>query len=93
MEVSIRPRRSHSNSFGNDAEKNTAGCRALNRKYIVIGGIVTDEQKTDAGHFSLARTPDRILIAAPLFRSTDSDLDKWLAAGVISRLVLLEANC
>ena len=38
MEVSIRPRRSHSNSFGNDAEKNTAGCRALNRKYIVIGG-------------------------------------------------------
>ena len=38
MEVSIRPRHSHSNSFGNDAEKDTAGCRALNRKYIVIGG-------------------------------------------------------
>ena len=24
--------------LGNDAEKGTAGCRALNRKYIVIGG-------------------------------------------------------
>ena len=38
MEVNIRPRRSHSNSFGNDAEKDTAGYRALTRKYIVIGG-------------------------------------------------------
>ena len=37
MEVYIRPRHSHSNSFGNDAEKDTAGCRALIRKYIVIG--------------------------------------------------------
>ena len=36
MEVYIRPRLSHSNSFGNDAEKDTAGCRALYRKYIVI---------------------------------------------------------
>ena len=38
MEANIRPRLSHSNSFGNDAEKDTAGCRALIRKYIVIGG-------------------------------------------------------
>ena len=38
MEVNIRPRLSHSNSFGNDAEKDTAGCRAFNRKYIVIEG-------------------------------------------------------
>ena len=37
MEEHIRPRLSHSNSFGNDAEKDTAGCRALIRKYIVIG--------------------------------------------------------
>lgn len=37
MEKHIRPRLSHSNSFGNDAEKDTAGCRALNRKSIVIG--------------------------------------------------------
>ena len=37
MENDIRPRHSHSNSFGNDAEKDTAGCRALTRKYIVIG--------------------------------------------------------
>ena len=37
MEVYIRPRHSHSNSFGNDAEKDTAGYRALIRKYIVIG--------------------------------------------------------
>ena len=37
MEVYIRPRLSHSNSLGNDAEKDTAGCRAFNRKYIVIG--------------------------------------------------------
>ena len=37
LEVSIRPRHSHSNSFGNDAEKDTAGYRALIRKYIVIG--------------------------------------------------------
>lgn len=37
MEIYIRPRHSHSNSFGNDAEKDTAGCRALIRKYIVIG--------------------------------------------------------
>ena len=36
MEVYIRPRLSHSNSLGNDAEKDTAGCRAFNRKYIVI---------------------------------------------------------
>ena len=28
---------SHSNSFGNNAEKDTAGCRASDRKYIVIG--------------------------------------------------------
>ena len=39
MEVYIRPRLSHSNSLGNDAEKDTAGCRAFNRKYIVIAGI------------------------------------------------------
>ncbi len=38
LEEHIRPRLSHSNSFGNDAEKDTAGCRALDRKYIVIGG-------------------------------------------------------
>lgn len=37
MEVYIRPRLSHSNSLGNNAEKDTAGCRALDRKYIVIG--------------------------------------------------------
>ena len=37
METNFRPRHSHSNSFGNDAEKDTAGCRALIRKYIVIG--------------------------------------------------------
>ena len=36
--VNIRPRLSHSNSFGNDAEKDTSGCRALDRKYIVIEG-------------------------------------------------------
>jgi len=36
LEVYIRPRLSHSNSLGNDAEKDTAGCRAFNRKYIVI---------------------------------------------------------
>lgn len=40
MEEHIRPRLSHSNSFGNDAEKDTAGCRALDRKYIVIGEII-----------------------------------------------------
>ena len=38
LEAYIRPRRSHSNSFGNNAEKDTAGCRALDRKSIVIGG-------------------------------------------------------
>ncbi len=31
---------SHSNSFGNDAEKDTAGCRASYRKSIVIGGEI-----------------------------------------------------
>lgn len=40
MEVNIRPRLSHSNSFGNDAEKDTAGCRALIRKYIVIEEVI-----------------------------------------------------
>ena len=38
LEINIRPRLSHSNSFGNDAEKDTSGCRALDRKYIVIEG-------------------------------------------------------
>ena len=38
MGENARPRLSHSNSFGNDAEKDTAGCRVLNRKSIVIGG-------------------------------------------------------
>ena len=47
MEAYIRPRRSHSNSFGNDAEKDTAGCRALNRKYIVIGGVDDIEDSED----------------------------------------------
>ena len=37
----VRQPASHSNSFGNDAEKDTAGCRALYRKYIVIGGAAT----------------------------------------------------
>ena len=46
MEVNIRPRLSHSNSFGNDAEKDTAGCRALDRKYIVIGSEDLDEMTT-----------------------------------------------
>ena len=36
---------SHSNSFGNDAEKGPAGCRALNRKSIVIGGILMAQTK------------------------------------------------
>ena len=38
LEENIRPRLSHSNSLGNNAEKDTAGCRALTRKCIVIGG-------------------------------------------------------
>ena len=45
MEVYIRPRLSHSNSLGNDAEKDTAGCRAFNRKYIVIGGQFVEFDK------------------------------------------------
>ena len=40
MDEYIRPRYSHSNSLGNNAEKDTAGCRALTRKYIVIGRII-----------------------------------------------------
>ena len=50
MEEHIRPRLSHSNSFGNDAEKDTAGCRALDRKYIVIGG----KKKNSADPFVIA---------------------------------------
>jgi len=37
MEMSVRPILSHSNSFGNNAERDTAGCRASHRKSIVIG--------------------------------------------------------
>ena len=48
MEVNIRPRLSHSNSFGNDAEKDTAGCRALDRKYIVIGSEAMETGMTNA---------------------------------------------
>ena len=44
--VYIRPRLSHSNSLGNDAEKDTAGCRAFNRKYIVIEGILHGKDTT-----------------------------------------------
>ena len=40
MEDYVRPFPSHSNSFGNNAEKDTAGCRALNRNSIVIGGLL-----------------------------------------------------
>ena len=47
LEINIRPRLSHSNSFGNDAEKDTAGCRAFNRKYIVIGGISVIKKKEE----------------------------------------------
>ena len=54
MEVYIRPRLSHSNSLGNDAEKDTAGCRAFNRKYIVIGGISVIKKKEETD--SLAHT-------------------------------------
>ena len=43
--MNIRPRLSHSNSFGNDAEKDTAGCRAFNRKYIVIEDEKAAEMK------------------------------------------------
>ena len=46
MEEHIRPRLSHSNSFGNDAEKDTAGCRALDRKYIVIGVTIMRNEHT-----------------------------------------------
>ena len=45
---------SHSNSLGNDAEKDTAGCRAFNRKYIVIGGISVIKKKEETD--SLAHT-------------------------------------
>ena len=34
-----RPRLSHANSLGNDAEKTPAGYYALTRKYIAIGGM------------------------------------------------------
>ena len=36
---------SHSNSFGNNAEKDTAGCRALTRKYIVTGGNIIEYRR------------------------------------------------
>ncbi len=52
MEVNIRPRLSHSNSFGNDAEKDTAGCRALDRKYIVIVEI---KKETFSFNFELSK--------------------------------------
>ena len=52
MEADVRPIHSHSNSFGNDAEKDTAGCRAFHRKSIVIGdriqfhiAVVGDSQR------------------------------------------------
>ena len=47
MEVYIRPRLSHSNSLGNDAEKDTAGCRAFNRKYIVIAEETKAEEQVN----------------------------------------------
>ena len=40
MEINVRPMLSHSNSFGNNAEKDTAGCRAFYRKSIVIGDTI-----------------------------------------------------
>ena len=43
LEALVRPIPSHSNSLGNNAEKDTAGCRALTRKYIVTGGNNTGE--------------------------------------------------
>lgn len=46
METVVRPIPSHSNSFGNDAEKDTAGCRAFHRKSIVIGDCILASLET-----------------------------------------------
>ena len=41
----MRPSCYHSNSFDNNAEKDTADCRAFNRKPIVIGGLKMAREK------------------------------------------------
>ena len=66
MEVNIRPSLSHSNSFGNDAEKDTAGCRAFNRKYIVIGGIPMQHTQQDE---TILRTEPKEDIDDLIFRA------------------------
>ena len=40
LESYVRPWPSHSNSFGNDADKGAVGCRASDRKFIVKGAVV-----------------------------------------------------
>ena len=65
----IRLRRSHSNSIGNKREKDTAGCCALNRKDIVIGGISVIKKKEETD--SLAHTKWNCkyhIVFAPKFR-------------------------
>ena len=60
MEEHIRPRLSHSNSLGNNAEKDTAGCRALDRKYIVIGGKGKHYHSNKRSYHEIRLTSDRL---------------------------------
>ena len=77
MEVHIRPRPSHSNSFGNDAEKDTAGCRALNRKYIVIGEATYYIRAYD-GYDSAGKQIERCTKWKPSPGMTEKQVEKEL---------------
>ena len=63
MEYNIRPRHSHSNSLGNNAEKDTAGCRALNRKSIVIGVKIVEAEVCPDHIHMLVEIPPKMSVA------------------------------
>ena len=73
----IRLRRSHSNSIGNKREKDTAGCRALDRKYIVIGGALETEQEGDR-YLPDSEQPDPTLPGLQAEPTAEADADNWL---------------
>ena len=67
---------SHSNSFGFEMEKDAAGCRALNRNFIVGDGVLESRAKQLVSHYYVSWKRITFYMSAIRTQSKEIKLEK-----------------